>query len=866
MDLRIDHPLYLLLFIPVLMYFGWAWLQSSKRYNKENKIIFYMRVVAISLLIFALSAPYILLPVKEEQVVFLVDRSASMKGTEKDIASWIQESIESSKDYQSKGVYSFASGVQTDLGLTADNINLPVWPAIKDSGQTNLANALQLVSNVVDRNKATRIVLFSDGVETAGSTMDQLSRLQNSNIQIDTVKVDKPVKQDVAITSFETPPVAYKGERQQLTVQIEASTNTTGELLLSANDKVIEKQKVQLDSGSNTVTFRHTVKGDGLIKYDVQLKMAEDALLENNELTSVTTVQGTPHILLVHGDDVKSSSLSNIIDQSTMKVDDISAIELPSMQSSYIGYDAIIFDNVSGHLVGEKKMAMIEQAVKNFGMGFMMIGGENSFGLGGYFKTPIETILPVEMEVKGKEQIPSLGLTIVLDRSGSMSGNKINLAKEAAARSVELLREEDTFGFIAFDDRPWEIIPPTPVEDKKQVIEQILSVAPNGGTEIYTSLSLAYERMQDIKLQRKHIILLTDGQAATNNSYEQLIAEGKKANITLSTVAIGQDSDRGLLQYLAEAGAGRFYDVVDEETIPSILSRETSMLTRTYIEDNPFYPIIGGGTKWQSLFKDGVPKMNAYIATTAKQTANVIAESEKDDPIFAEWKYGLGKTMAFTSDTTGKWSGDWARFQGWSDFWNMTVSELLPAYKEVPYNIQQQSDGSFIVSDPTAQSAFMDLVVVDEKGEELSITEEPLAPGKTRVKFEHGPGLVFFRVSNDEKGMYQAGLTIPYSTEYKIQPDNTKLLKELSTKTNGKELTDPAEAFRKLPTSSSNEQSITQWLVFTAMLLFFIDITLRRFGLTSLLNIPKGFRRTKKETKHEDHLNVSELLKNKKPR
>ncbi|MGF9976405.1 VWA domain-containing protein [Viridibacillus arvi] len=866
MDLRIDHPLFLLLFIPVLMYFGWAWLQSSKRYNKEHKIIFYMRVVAISLLIFALSAPYILLPVKEEQVVFLVDRSASMKGTEKDIASWIQESIESSKDYQSKGVYSFASGVQTDLGLTADNINLPVWSALKDSGQTNLANALQLVSNVVDRNKATRIVLFSDGVETAGSTMDQLSRLQNSNIQIDTVKVDKPVKQDVAITSFETPPVAYKGERQQLTVQIEASTNTTGELLLSANDKVIEKQKVQLDSGSNTVTFRHTAKGDGLIKYDVQLKMAEDALLENNELTSVTTVQGTPRILLVHGDDVKSSSLSNIIDQSTMKVDDISAIELPSMQSSYIGYDAIIFDNVSGHLVGEKKMTMIEQAVKNFGMGFMMIGGENSFGLGGYFKTPIETILPVEMEVKGKEQIPSLGLTIVLDRSGSMSGNKINLAKEAAARSVELLREEDTFGFIAFDDRPWEIIPPTPLKDKKQAIEQILSVAPNGGTEIYTSLSLAYERMQDIKLQRKHIILLTDGQAATNNSYEQLIAEGKKANITLSTVAIGQDSDRSLLQYLAEAGAGRFYDVADEETIPSILSRETSMLTRTYIEDNPFYPIIGGGTKWQSLFKDGVPKMNAYIATTAKQTANVIAESEKDDPVFAEWKYGLGKTMAFTSDTAGKWSGDWARFQGRSDFWNTTVSELLPAYNEVPYNIQQQSDGSFIVSEPTAQSAFMDIVVVDEKGEELSITEEPLAPGKTRVNFEHGPGLVFFRVSNDEKGMYQAGLTIPYSTEYKIQPDNTKLLKELSTKTNGKELTDPAEAFRKLPTSSSNEQSIAQWLVFTAMLLFFIDITLRRFGLTSLLNIPKGLRRTKKETKHEDHLNVSELLKNKKTR
>ncbi|MBK3495382.1 VWA domain-containing protein [Viridibacillus sp. YIM B01967] len=866
MDLRIDHPLWLLLFIPTLLYFGWAWIQSGKRYKREHKIIFYMRVLAISLLVFALSAPYILLPIKEEQVVFLVDRSASMKGTKKEIASWIQESMESSKDYQIKGVYSFADGFQTDLSLSSKKTNLPEWPALKNIGQTNLANALQLASNVVDSKKATRIVVFSDGVETAGSATDQLSQLQNSNIQIDTVKIDKPVKQDVAITSFDTPPVAYKGEQQQLTVQIESSTNTTGELSLSANDQVIEKQKVQLDSGSNTVTFRHKPKGDGLFKYKAQLKMAEDALLENNELTSVTTVQGTPRILLVHGDDVKASSLANVIDQNTLVVEDISAMELPSMQSSYIGYDAIIFDNVSGHLVGEEKMSMIEQAVKNFGMGFMMIGGENSFGLGGYFKTPIETILPVEMEVKGKEQLPSLGLTIVLDKSGSMDGNKIKLAKEAAVRSVELLRDDDTFGFIAFDDRPWEIIPPAPLTDKEQAIEKILSVPPNGGTEIYSSLSFAYESLRDLKLQRKHIILLTDGEAATSSSYDQLIEEGKNANITLSTVAIGQDSDRSLLQYLAEVGAGRFYDVADEETIPSILSRETSMLTRTYIEDNPFYPIIDGGAKWQSLFTEGVPKMNAYIATTAKQTANVIVESEKDDPVLAEWKYGLGKTMAFTSDTKGKWTGDWARWQEWSNFWNTTVSELLPSYNEVPYNIQQQDDGSFIVSDPTAKSAFMDIVVVDEKGGELPITEEPLAPGKTRVNFEHGPGLVYFRVSNDDEGMYQAGLTIPYSSEYRMQQDNTKLLTELSTSTNGKELTDPAEAFRKLPTSSAEQQNIAKWLILAAMLLFFIDITLRRFGWTTLRNIPKGLRRKKDVTDQEEQLNVGELLKNRKKR
>src|SRR5690606_27053983 len=119
----------------------------------------------------------------------------------------------------------------------------------------------------------------------------------------------------------------------------------------------------------------------------------------------------------------------------------------------------------------------------------------------GYFKRPIECLLPVEMEIKGKQQLRSVGLIIVMDRSGSMSGSKFEYAKEAAARSVEMLREEDTLGFIAFDDRPWEIIEAAPLNDQETAVESILSVGAGGGTEIYTSLALAYEKLSPLKLQ-----------------------------------------------------------------------------------------------------------------------------------------------------------------------------------------------------------------------------------------------------------------------------------------------------------------------------------------------------------------------------
>lgn len=844
----------------------WTWRKDKKIFRREGKVVFFLRLVAVFCLVLGLTNPYLLLPIKEEQVLFLVDRSASVQGTEQQVTEWIEESLSSRKNSHVVGVYTFAEDFQSEVALTAEEVNLPVFTPMKSPGNTDIARALQLSTGIVDPNKATRIVLFTDGLETSGSVADELVKIAGGNVTIDVVQLERVASEDVAVTSFETPPVAFEGEQQQLNVKLEATTDTKGELLLYQNDQLLSREQITLEKGTNSFTFRNASKGEGLLKYQVQVIVPDDGLIENNKLTSVTNVESSPRLLVVTNEG-SHSNIPTVIDQEVITTDVIDAIALPYDLSNYLAYDAIIFDNVPGHAVGEQKMTVIEQAVKNFGVGFMMVGGKNSFGLGGYFKTPIEKLLPVEMEIKGKQQLPSLGLIIVMDRSGSMSGSKLEYAKEAAARSVEMLRDEDTLGFIAFDDRPWEIIEAEPLSNREAAVESILSVGSGGGTEIYSGLALAYERLAPLKLQRKHIILLTDGQSSTSNDYQTLIEEGAKNLITVSTVAVGQDADRALLESLAEMGGGTFYEVEDESTIPAIMSTETAMISRTYIEDNPFYPVIYGDAAWTSLFADGVPQMNAYIATTPKQTATVIAESEKEDPVLAEWMYGLGRTIAFTSDSTGEWSGDFARWSNWGDLWNTAISRLLPAYSEVPFTIQKASDGSYTVTDPSGKSSFIEIAAVNEKGEELPVSSEPLAPGKSRVTVDSEPGLVFFRVSNEQEAVYQAGISIPYSEEYKVQKPNTGNLEMIASRTGGKMLTEASEAFRTIDLKSSEKQSIQQFLILSAIILFFMDITIRRFGFRQLLAPFSQMNRKKEISANTDVTsNVEKLVKGKKNR
>ena len=829
MDLRIEYPIFLLLFIPVIAYFMFVWKKHRHGWKKLQLTVFGLRIATVTALLLASTNPYMLLPIEEEQVLFLVDRSASTGENEEASLEFIKEALKSKEAHQQVGLYSFAESLQTEAILSDRFETMPVLSEMSKVDQTNIEEALKLAGSIADEKKPARFVLLTDGNETRGDAMLQANLMQNSKFSIDVVPLAKTVKQDVVIESFETPQVAFEGEQQQFIVTIHSDIDQQGTLVLYENGQSIIQQEITMQTGSNRYVFRHFSSGTGLLKYEAQVLVDSDALLENNKLTSVTTVQAAPKLLIVQSEK-KPSAIPNIIGQDTIHTTIINSTELPTMLSSYLPYQAIIFDNVPAHEVGEAKMTVIEQAVKHFGTGFMMVGGEQSYGLGGYYKTPVENLLPVVMDVQGEKEMPSLGLVLVIDRSGSMMGSKMLLAKEAAARSIELLRDDDTLGVIAFDDRPWQIIETQQLKDKEKAKEDVLSIPAGGGTEIYAPLQMAYESLKSKELQRKHIILLTDGYGSTSPDYGDLVENGLANGITLSTVGIGQDSDRRLLEELSEIGSGRFYDVVDETTVPAILSRETSMMTRTYIVDNPFYPTVYNADQWSGLFTDGIPEMNAYIATTAKPLATVVAESDEEDPILTTWQYGLGTTIAFASDASGAWAGGWASWPNWKKFWQTAITELLPDYHEVAYSVTSNGNGRYTITDVANEAAFLDVVAVNEDGQQLQVQADVRSASQLNIAVEGDPGLVFLSITNKDGDVQKVGVQLPYSDEYKNIATDEEWLKQLAETSGGQLLTEPHEAFRAFDSKGFDQKQIAAWLLFVALLLFFTDITLRRFG------------------------------------
>ena len=382
-------------------------------------------------------------------------------------------------------------------------------------------------------------------------------------------------------------------------------------------------------------------------------------------------------MLLVESDVEQAKHLTWALEEQNMQVDVRPPRGAPDNLAELQNYDLCILSNVPATALSLRQMEVARTYVQDLGGGLVMLGGDQSFGLGGYYKTSLEEILPVRSDFEKEKEKPSLALMLVIDKSGSMGGEKIEMAKEAARAAVELLGPSDKVGVLAFEGENFWVSEMHSSSDKGFVLDRIASLEAGGGTVMAPAMEEAHETLRSTVAKLKHVIILTDGVSAPGD-FEGIAQAMTADRITCSTVAIGGEADQSLLEEIARLGNGRSYVADDPGQVPQIFAKETVTASKSAINEQPFAPSVVRSTQVLSEIRlDEAPFLLGYVVTRPKPTAEVILATESGDPLLAWWRYGLGVTVAFTSDAKARWAAEWISWPQFGQFWAQVVRHAL---------------------------------------------------------------------------------------------------------------------------------------------------------------------------------------------
>ena len=544
---------------------------------------------------------------------------------------------------------------------------------------TPLKRALELLSD----NYHRRIVLFTDGIHNSGnmSITDYLPLFSGSNVEIMTVPL-QTVNDTIRVQELQLPNTVRKGQR----FQIQAIVETDGSIptvtaTLYHNGVPFPDIEFPLQKGRNVLALpTQQVSEDRPHTYHLKLNII-DEILENNQASGVVQIQDKPHVLYAEGDLEHADNLKNVLEENGFVVNVISAAEIPTDLVILQHNDVLILSNIPANTLSSEQLDIVEAYVRDLGHGLVVIGGDHAFGPGGYTDTALERVLPVEMTPRKRQE--SVAIVFVIDTSGSMANyvgeqKKIEIAIEAIHAGIHNLEDKDVAGIISFSAGTDVHVISQLTSDHQTLIKRVERLKPTGGTTaMKEAMETAGEMLKAADAKRKHIILLSDGKS--KGEYSELINTAKDAataSIGITTIAIG-DADKKLLNEIADTSGGRFVPVQNVQELPQVLM-DAVRDTHNYIIQEQFQPNIVNHTTPILEGIDALPQLYGYVASAEKTVAQVFIKSHKDEPVLAGWYYGLGKSVAWTSDVKPAWSSEWISWSDFGKFWGQVVNWTLP--------------------------------------------------------------------------------------------------------------------------------------------------------------------------------------------
>lgn len=845
LNLGVLRP-YMLLCIPLAIVFLVYTSKYMGKMQKARKLsILAARAGVLILLILSAAGLSIKWKVDEVSTIFVVDCSDSMAQYKNQVEDFIKEAVDKKSNKDKIGIVTFGDNALIE-NFVSNKAAFESIETIPTGTYTDIENALNTATSIIPENTKKRIVLITDGEENKGVSSKTAPYIIDQGIDFKIHKIIKDESNDAAVDKIIVPQTLNVGEEFNIVVNIKSTTNTETDLtIFTGNEKSIT-EKVKLSKGDNTFVFKDKATQGGFKSYKVYIEPKIDGTVKNNEASTFTNIKSQPKILVVEDEKGKADELIKMLEASSMDYTRINAKSVPKSLESLSVYKTIITCDVSAENLNEKFLNNLETYVKELGGGFIAAGGRNSFALGGYFKTPLEKILPVNMDMKGKKEIPSMAIVLVIDKSGSMGAdafgyNKIELAKEAAVRTLDALRpNKDEIGVLAFDDRNYWVVERNKIENKEDIKSFIGSLRADGGTSIIPALNQALKSLKESEAGIKHVILLTDGQAE-RAGYEEILKEFNDEAITVSTVAVGEGADVDLLKNIANSVKGRFYFTDNSSTIPKIFAKETYMVTRAYINNREFTPVVSSYHPiLTGAVENGLPTLLGYIGASPKDTAKVLLKSDEDDPILTVWQYGLGKTAAWNSDINGKWSANYIGWDKNTKLWQNIINFTIENYGDkdtfVEVNVKGEKAEVILNSKNIDEGAVSSVSIINPSLESFNVKLEPTEPGKFTGEFQvKEKGVYLLKAIQKKEGKItsavNSGFAMQYSPEYKIKPKNNNL-DILAAEAGGNYITTSQEVYEGKLKDISGKTDISNILLIIALILFVLDIAIRR------LNIP----------------------------
>ncbi|WP_432402886.1 VWA domain-containing protein [Wukongibacter sp. M2B1] len=805
---------------------------------KGRRLWLAARILLIISLIVVLSGQTLELASKDTSTIFLIDSSLSMKSLSNEIEKYLNEQLMNKKSRDKIAVIGFGRDYMIEIPLqnNINNVNLSSEP---NPNFTNIEGAVDFAINYFPEETNRRLVIISDCKENLGNVSSLHNKLRGKGINLEIYPMSNDIRQDVQLTSLEIPKNFYDNGDIQIDLRLDSNITSVGTFFLYCENEQILADRLEVTTGENIFKFNIPLKERESIEFKGEISFEGDKNLRNNKLSKTIEFNDSPRVLIL-GEGEDTEVIKSLTESIGLKVMTYSPEEVPHDINFISKFQGIFLVNVPHDKLDPDFELNLSKAVKELGTGLMVIGGEESFAMGEYKDTLLEEMLPVSCHMKGKKKKSNVGLILAIDCSGSMDEEsngikKIDMAKEAAIRSLEILEDEDYLGVLGFSDTLEWIVPFERVIDKDSIKHKIGRLSSKGGTLILPSVAKSVEKLEGAPVKIKHIILLSDGQGE-KSGYDEQIKKMEDNKITLSSVAMGSDADVDMLKELSDNTNGRSYMVKGFENIPKIFVKETYLATKKYINNEEFDPLqVDAFDYFPSTY---LPPLKGYMGTGIKENASLILKTHLDDPLLATWRYGLGKVLVWTSDLNGRWSTHWIKWDGFYSQWSGLINWYISNEFEGRMKVELMKDGGEVkvLGAVKSQKKKEEMEIVFESPEGLKkyISMEQISPGKYSGKFylnKAGNYLVNIRLKNRDEIIESVSRRIhmDYSPEYLLDNgDGVDNLRTLANRTQGRIIDEKVNIFEQPLIKSRSEFDIGFILLPFALLLFIFDIAVRK--------------------------------------